>query len=287
MIYFCADDYGVSEHSNKRIEHCLKGKLLNKISVLPNGIIDGFKECLHQGNPKLSLHLNLVEGKPLSKTEDVDLLVQKNGSFKYSFIGLFLLTFSPKRKKIEKQVYTEIKNQIDFWQKRIGEDEPILIDSHQHTYMIPFVFKSLMRVIRESKVKVEYMRIPAEPILPYFLTPSLYFTYSLSGIMKQWLLKFLWLFNKKEFKKSKIKTAYFIGMLFSGRMESLRLKKIIPKYQKLSKRKKSDIEICFHPGYLKSGEELIDGCRKDFQKFYVSPWRKNEYETLMNFSFKK
>ena len=67
MIYFCADDYGISKSSNMRIEECLKNGVLNKISVLPNGDISNFNEHLLGENVKLSLHLNLIEGHPLSK----------------------------------------------------------------------------------------------------------------------------------------------------------------------------------------------------------------------------
>ena len=44
-----------------------------------------------------------------------------------------------------------------------------------------------------------------------------------------------------------------------------------------------NIEIAFHPGYLESGESLIDGFRKDFKKFYYSKWRRIEYDTLLKF----
>ena len=42
MIYFCADDYGISEGANSRIENCLENGVLNKISVLPNGKVLDF-----------------------------------------------------------------------------------------------------------------------------------------------------------------------------------------------------------------------------------------------------
>ncbi len=282
MIYFCADDYGIAKEGNNRIEECFSGKLLNKVSVLPNGEIESFKERLGANAPKLALHLNLVEGYPLSKREDVDLILANDGSFKYSFIGLFLLSLSPKRKQIEKQIYTEIESQIKFWKNNFG-DEPMFIDSHQHTHMIPLVFKTLMRVIADQKVEVGYMRFPSEPTLPYLLTPALYSSYTLSGIVKHCLLKFLGFINQKELKKSKIKTGYFMGIMFSGRVDQKPLEKILPKYIRLSKKYNTDIEIGFHPGYLKKGEERMSGCRNDFEKFYYSPWRKTEYDTLMNF----
>ena len=46
MIYFCADDYGVSKNSNSRIEKCIESGVLNKVSVIPNGEISDLKEHL-------------------------------------------------------------------------------------------------------------------------------------------------------------------------------------------------------------------------------------------------
>ena len=279
MIYFCADDYGISSQSNTRIEECLKNGVLNKISILPNGNPSDFSERLFGQDVKLSLHLNLIEGFPLSKKEDVSLLVTDKGFFKYSFIGLFFLSIFGNRSLLEKQVYNEIKMQIDFWKKKMGEKTPISIDSHQHTHMIPLIFKTLMRVIREEEVLVEYIRIPAEPILPYIKSPSLYLKYSPVGLIKQWLLKFLNFVNRKEIKKANIKSAAFMGILFSGKLTEDKINKLLPYYKKQNE----NIEIAFHPGYLQSGECLIDGCKESFKKFYYSKWRRKEYNTLLNF----
>ena len=169
MVYFCADDYGISNLSNTRIEECLKNGVLNKISVLPNGDDSDFTERFSNENVTLSLHLNLIEGYPLSKKEDVSLLVADKGFFKYFFLSIF-----GNRRLLEKQIYNEIKTQIDFWKNKMGENTPILIDSHQHIHMIPLIFKTLMRVIKDEEVSVEYLRIPDEPILPYIKSPSLY-----------------------------------------------------------------------------------------------------------------
>ena len=279
MIYFCADDYGISKISNTRIEECLKNGVLNKISVLPNSDALDFKRRLLGENVKLSLHLNLIEGYPLSKKEDVSLIVSDKGFFKYSFIGLFFLSIFGNRSLLEKQLYNEIKMQIDFWKKEMGEETPILVDSHQHTHMIPLVFKTLMRVIKEENVEVEYIRIPAEPILPYIKSPSLYLKYSPVGLVKQWLLKFLNLVNRKELKKANIKSALFMGILFSGQLSEDKINKLLPYYKKQNE----NIEIAFHPGYLESGESLIDGFRQNFKKFYYSKWRRIEYDTLLKF----
>ena len=279
MIYFCADDYGISTSSNTRIEECLKNGVLNKISILPNGNVSDFSELIFEENVKLSLHLNLIEGSPLSKKEDVSLLVTRNGFFKYSFVGLFFLSVFGNRNLLEKQIYNEIKAQIDFWKNKMGENTPVLIDSHQHTHMIPLVFKTLMRVIKDENVDVEYIRIPDEPILPYIKSLSLYLKYSPVGLAKQWLLKFLNFINRKEFKKSNIKSAAFMGILFSGQLSEDKINKLLPHYMNQNK----NIEIVFHPGYLERGESLIDGCQPSFEKFYYSKWRRIEYDTLLKF----
>lgn len=279
MIYFCADDYGISKSSNMRIEECLKNGVLNKISVLPNGDISNFNEHLLGENVKLSLHLNLIEGHPLSKKEDVSLLLSEKGTFKHSFIGLFFLSLFGNRRLLEKQLYNEIKAQIDFWKNKMGENTPILIDSHQHTHMIPLIFRTLMRVIREEDVEVEYIRIPAEPILPFIKSTSLYLTFSPVGLVKQWLLKFLNFVNQKELKKANIKSAAFMGILFSGRLTEDKINKLLPHYKKQNE----NIELAFHAGYLENEEPLIDGCRQGFKKFYYSKWRREEYNTLINF----
>ena len=285
MIYFCADDYGISEGANSRIENCLENGVLNKISVLPNGKVLDFKKRLSDKDAILSLHINLVEGRPLSNPDDVDLLVSESGYFKYSFIGLFFLSISNKRKEFEKQVYTEIQSQIKFWKTAMGEDTFISIDSHQHTHMIPLIFKTLMRVIEDEGLNVQSIRIPAEPISPYVFTPSLYFEYNLIGLIKQWLLKTFALVNRRELKTSKIQSAYFMGILFSGKLNEARIRKLLPHYLKLANKYNKNIEIGFHPGYVKSEEKLLDGNRQDFSKFYYSPWRNTEYNTLLNFNY--
>lgn len=285
MIYFCADDYGISAGSNSRIKKCIEKGALNKVSVLPNGEIDDLKHHLSGLDAELSLHINLVEGSALSDPEEVSLIVSDKGYFKYSFIGLLFLSVSGKRKELEKQLYKEIQKQIQFWKEAMSEKSSFSIDSHQHTHMIPLVFKTLMRVINDEKVDVKYIRIPAEPALPYLFTPSLYCTYSLKGFIKQWLLKLFAFLDSKELKKSEIPSAYFMGVMFSGVLNGEKIKKLLPRYIKLAEKNNKNIEIGFHPGYLKNGEKLFDGTRQDFAKFYFSPWRETEFDTLLNFKF--
>ena len=286
MIYFCADDYGISKEYNKRIEECVEKGTLNKVSILPNGEIDGFVEKFSDKDVLLTLHLNLVEGRPLSNPEEIDLLVDENGCFKYSFIGLFLMSFSGKRKELKKQLYIEIQNQLRFWTEKTG-NRNISVDCHQHAYEIPLVFSTLMEVIRNEKLDIKYLRIPAEPIRAYLFNTSLYTSYSIAGFVKQWLLKVLAFVNRRALKGATFTSAYFMGVMLSGKLNQTRVEKLLKHYMYFSEKNKRSIEVAFHPGYAGDDMDLISESRNDFKKFYCSPWRNVEYETLMNDEFYK
>lgn len=281
MIYICADDYGLCDSVSMHIQQCIEKGALNKVSVFPNlGQIDLHK-ILENKNIRVSLHLNLVEGKCMADTSEIDLIADKNGNLKHTFGGLFRLSLFHS-KKLEAQVYKEIKAQVLFWKSILPKDVDFCIDSHQHTHMIPTVFKALLKVLSDEKINPEYMRIPAEPLLPYIKTPSLYFTYKPINIIKQWLLNFLWMINKNQLEKYKIPTSYFFGILFSGKMDERRVSKILPKYVKLAEKDGRDIEVLFHPGYLEKNDADFGNKNIVFEKFYLSENRKTEFNSVMN-----
>ena len=279
MIYFCADDYGLCESASVNIYRCIDKGALNKVSVFVNSDEIDLSKILKNNEVRISLHLNLVEGKCVGEKSELSLITDENGNFKHTFGGLLGLSFFHK-KEFEIQIYKEIKAQVMLWKKLLPKDVPFCIDSHQHTHMIPAVFKALIRVLGDEGIKAEYIRIPAEPILPFVKTPSLYFTYKPVNIIKQWLLKLLWIFNKNQSRKINITPAYFFGVLFSGKMDEKRVIKILPKYICLAKKYGRDIEVLFHPGYLDKDESNL----KDmvFNRFYLSENRKKEFDSVMN-----
>ncbi|MBQ7792679.1 MAG: ChbG/HpnK family deacetylase [Clostridia bacterium] len=283
MIYFCADDYGLCDSTSVHIQQCVDDGVLNKVSIFPNFEKIDVQRILQKKNVRLSLHLNLVEGKCMANPEEITLIADKNGNFKHRFGGLFKLWLCHPE-KLEAQVYKEIKAQILFWKNSLPEDVSFCVDSHQHTHMIPAVFRALVQVLKEEAIDLEYMRIPAEPVMPYLKTPSLYGTYKPVNMIKQWLLKCLWFWNRKQAKKYNLPTAYFMGILFSGKMDETRVKKILPKYQKLAEKNNKDIEVLFHPGYWNTQNLNLQNQNIVFQTFYLSKDRKTEFDSVMKLS---
>ena len=282
----CADDYGLNDISSMHIKQCIDEGALNKVSVFPNFNRIDLNEVHNNKNIRISLHLNLVEGKCMADADKLDLIADKNGKFKHTFGGLLRLNLFHK-KKFENQVYKEIKAQVLFWKSILPQDAAFCIDSHQHTHMIPAVFKALLKVLSDERINLEHMRIPSEPLRPYIKAPSLYFTYSPVNIIKQWLLKFLWLLNKKQSQKYHIPTSYFFGILFSGKMDEKRVNKILPEYIKMAEENDKDLEVLFHPGYLTSGENDLKDPNIVFEDFYLSKNRKTEFDSVMKISRKE
>ncbi|MBR6647023.1 MAG: ChbG/HpnK family deacetylase [Clostridia bacterium] len=283
MIYICADDYGLCDSTSLHIQKCVDEGVLDKVSIFPNFDRIDFHKILENGSIRVSLHLNLVEGKCMADADELDLIADKNGNFKNTFGGLFKLGLFH-GKKLEAQVYKEIKAQVLFWKSVLPQDVPFCIDSHQHTHMIPAVFHALLKVLRDEKINLTHMRIPAEPLMPYIKAPSLYFTYTPINLIKQWLLNFLWLINKRQAKKYKIPTSYFMGILFSGKMNEKRVNKILPKYVQIAEKTGRDIEVLFHPGYLEKIDPDFKIKNIVFEKFYLSSNRRTEFDSVMNIS---
>ena len=278
MIYFCADDYGLNSIISARIQQCADSGAINKVSVFPNfGSLD-LQKLQHT---RISLHLNLVEGKCMANADRIGFLTEKDGRFRHTFGGLLKESLLH-RKAFEEQVYQEIREQILFYKSALPPGTPFCVDSHQHTHMIPGVFRALIRVLHDENINVAYMRIPAEPLMPYITTPSLYITYRAVNLIKQWLLNVLWIIDRRMLKDRTVPTADFLGILFSGEMDAARVNKILPKYIKRANKTGRDIEVLFHPGYLEKNETEFRQENVVFQRFYLSENRKIEFDSVMS-----
>ena len=77
MIYYCADDFGLCCDASCRILQCISAGGLNKVSVFPN--IESVDLTDIPENVRVSLHLNLVEGKCMANAEEIYLIADKDG----------------------------------------------------------------------------------------------------------------------------------------------------------------------------------------------------------------
>ena len=287
ILYFHADDYGMTAHGDALIRDCQTHGCLNSVSIVPNGSLEEAVAALRPSGLKLAVHLNLVEGKALSPAAEIPLLVQPDGSFCNSFTGLLRLSLTPRRRAFAAQLYRELERQLLAYAALFPAGTPLRIDSHQHTHMIPLVFRTLLQVLADHHLPVEHLRIPSEPLSPFVGCPRLWGSYSAVNAIKQAVLNGCWLLDRPAFRRSGIPTALFCGILFSGHMDADRVRTVLPQYLRLAQKRGQPVELLFHPGGVEPGGPFFDPQKTDFHPFYLSEGRAVEAHALHTLSRKE
>ena len=161
-----ADDFGLSEDVNRAIDIIINDGKIDRTTLMVNMpyTIQAVKMA-KDGNyfSKVGLHINLIEGTPLTKDIKKTKICNKNGEFN----GLFFKKLSHRlwinrneRYAVSKEIEAQIKRFIDF-----GFDT-IHLDSHQHTHTnlsILFIVLRLAKIygfktVRLSRINKKIMR---------------------------------------------------------------------------------------------------------------------------------
>lgn len=297
-----ADDYALTVNTSKDMLCCMKKGKLDSISIVPN--MSCFHECmemLYQAIPalpflpKMSVHLDFVEGHSLAGAKEVPLLVKDRGTLMgLSWGGVFLLSYLPWRRwDAKKQLKKEIKAQIEAVQAAVQHamdiakkhgipcaQKHIRIDSHQHAHMIPIVWEALTDVIAEEKYDIEYIRNPKEMMGVFLAEFSLWKTYRPINFVKNRLLS---LYSHRADRYAKVhdmEQMYLWGLIMSGHMDYDRIVRLYPKIAAKARKDNRVLEILFHPG-LMLPEELSDEIGEDAAKdFYMRQDRHVEMKSL-------
>lgn len=278
------DDYGVTENYSHDILKAVQNKVVDSISILPNGAyVDQAMALLQSHNVDLSVHLNLVEGKPLSKNSGM--LVNSQGEFALGFLKLFLFSFlNPSKKTLEfrQQIKEELRTQIEKI-KNFDNKRPLSLDSHRHIHLIPFLRDITLELAEEYQIKS--IRLINEPFF-LCLSPSKNIKAYFNGnIVKHLIIKLLsTLARKKLIRDGKQylleNNERFLGILFSDMMSVANIKKGIEKSGE------SAVRVLFHSGVKLPNENYI-GTNQAFLDYYQSLARSNEKNEILSEEFKQ
>lgn len=281
-----ADDFALSEKSDRDIlQLCAEGKL-DSISIIPNlecfeTAVAKFLSVQEESDKKIlvSVHLNFMEGKCCAEKSLLPDLIDSEGFFTASWGKLFIWNYIPFiRKKIKIQLKKEILAQIKKCiAANVIDKNAIRIDSHQHPHMIPVVFEALKETVLELEndgCKIEYIRNTQDPILLYGGKDI----FSMNTI-KCLILNFYSQKVKKYLVSKKLPVNYLCGVYFSGKMDS-RLKKVLPKFIKKAETQERIIELLFHPGTMLRSELTSEFKKEGFNEFHLSESRKTEYNIV-------
>ncbi len=278
-IIYHADDFGANEEVSEHILDCYREGALNSLSILPNS--PWLARCMEMLEPyrkkvAVSIHFNLAEGHCLADPREVPWLVDERGMFAISFFKVLLLSFTGRRRELKRQIRTEVQAQLE---RMLPYVSTLRIDSHQHYHMIPVVLESILEAAGGHEIA--FIRIPAEPIVPFLRHPGLYKTYRPINLVKNLVLHMLRLLDEPLLRPYRKKTAVFFGIVLSGGMDLKRVRILLGDFKRIADKKRLPLEVLCHPGRGMEAERLMDPENALCKEFYMSHNRSMEKETLM------
>lgn len=301
-IDFHADDYALTVNTSKDMLSCMKKGYLDSISIVPN--MSCFDECMEifyasipslPFLPKMSVHLDFVEGRSLAGFGQAPMLtVDESGLMGLSWGSVFSFSYLPwKRHAAKEQLKKEIKAQIEAVHKAVTHamelaeeygiscaQRGMRIDSHQHAHMIPVVWEALTEVIAEERYEVEYIRNSKEMMAVFLSETSLWKTYRPINFVKNRLLSVYSHQVDRYAKAHHMEGMYLWGLIMSGHMDYDRIVRLYPKIAKKAEHDGRTLEILFHPG-LTLPEEVSNEIGEEAARvFYLRNDRHVEMEAV-------
>ncbi len=287
---FHADDFALTAHSDHDIAALLESGTLDSISVMPN--MSGFpRACGLLANsggqfpyPKISVHLNFMEGRSLCAHDEVPHLTDEHGFFRISWGRLLRWNCSPfMRKKIRRELAAEIERQARaVTDSGILREQRLRFDSHQHPHMIPLVFDALCDAVvslSAQGIGTEFIRNARDTLFPYLKAGMFFCGFSPANLIKCMILNFFAHRVTRKLKQMHLPENCLCGVFFSGNMDSARLKKVLPAFVRLARRRGITAEILFHPGTALAQELDGEFTKAGFNEFHTSPQRQVEYDS--------
>lgn len=297
-----ADDYAFTVNISKDLLSCMQQGELNSISILTN--TSNFQECmdlLYQAIPnlpflpKMSVHLNFVEGYSLQETGKASILTKGDSNLiNLSWGRAFLLSYLPwKRKEAKEQIKKEIKMQIETAQTAISRaleiakehgipcgQKGLRIDSHLHTHVTPVAWEALCEAIEEERYEVEYIRNPKEMLGAFISEVSLWKTYRPINFVKNILLSFCSHKVDDYGKTHGMEPMYVWGLIMSGNMDYDRIVKLYPKITTKAEKDNRVLEMIFHPGLMLPEEVTEEIDEEAANTFVLRSDRRVEKDTV-------
>jgi len=157
-VVFHADDFGWSPGINEGIIDSHQHGILTSTSVIAT--MPGLKDAVRRRDEAPSLgygaHLSINLGRPISAPESVNLLLDQNGFFQYSY--LYHL-----RKSSNKMYLNQVRREISAQLVKLGDLGFRLdhVNSQSHTHMIPPIRDLFQEVLQEFSIR--HLRRSVEP----------------------------------------------------------------------------------------------------------------------------
>jgi predicted glycoside hydrolase/deacetylase ChbG (UPF0249 family) len=154
-----ADDFGLCEGVNRAVFEAATSGVLTSTTIMANMPASDEAIELAKKTPTLGvgIHLNVVEGKPVSSDSTVELLLDDGGEFKHSAYKLAFKILTNKKilKAAEIELAAQISSIIDRGIK------PTHLDSHKHFHCLSPVYRIVCSLAADFGIGA--IRWPWEP----------------------------------------------------------------------------------------------------------------------------
>jgi len=154
-----ADDFGLCDGVNKAVAQAHTDGVLTSATIMANmpAADEAVKIAKKLPNLGVGVHLNLTEGRPLSKDTCIGRLLDTDGQFACSPFKLSLLSLGGH--KIREAIRAELAAQIQ-WVIDNGL-KPTHLDSHKHIHTFPQLFSIVCQLA--GRFQIPAIRWPFEP----------------------------------------------------------------------------------------------------------------------------
>ena len=149
-IVINADDFGLCDGVNRAVAQAHTDGVLTSATIMANmpGADEAVKIAKQLPTLGVGVHLNLFEGRPVSKEACVEYLLDADGQFAYSPSRLSLLSIGwhKFRNAIRAELSAQIQWVID------NNLAPTHLDSHKHIHSFPAIFPIVCELARRFKI---------------------------------------------------------------------------------------------------------------------------------------
>ncbi len=246
LLIVNADDFGQTIGITDGIIDAHTHGIVTSTTIMVNGQAFDYALAIAKAHPSLGIgvHLNLVEGQPVSNPDAVSTLVDARGRLlpKYALLRRYLtgrLDLTELRCEVDAQICSVLAAGIT----------PTHVDSHKNIHAFPPFFSVVAETARERGIRA--IRLPLErPCIIDALR-------SVSGTIRCVLLAAAATFSLPALRQRALATTdYFAGALMTGSITRQWLE------HWMSKIPSGSTELMVHPGYIdddlvRSGTRLL------------------------------
>lgn len=256
-IIINADDFGLCDGVNEAVDQAHSDGILTSATIMANMPAAEKAVKIAKKLPSLGLgvHLNLNEGRPISKDPCIDRLLDADGQFAYSPFILSLLSLAGH--KIREAIRAELAAQIQ-WVIDHGL-KPTHLDSHKHIHSFPALFSIVCQLARRFGIPaIRWSFEPKELLrIPWPLT-------SKDGKKRAQKIRIMAKINRMQ-NQDFLKNDAVLGIAHTGKID-VNFFKAVALYSPAE-----TVEVMTHPGF-------VDGLDED--KTRLLHQRKVELDTL-------